>query len=122
MKLNLIKQKPAVFQAPTKRELISKILSSGSGYHLTYSGTKDKPFQAYTNSKTDKVIVFNLHKVRRKVQRGVKYKTINGLKRKIKTSTVLRPNHWVAYVYTYPKSLLQSVKQDSRNFEITIKI
>ena len=123
MKLNLIKQKPRLIEAPTKQELLKKILHSGSlTYHLTYSGTKTSPFKAYLNTKTDTVLVFNLHKVRRKVQRGVKFKTIDGVKRKIKTSTVVRPNHWIAYVYTFPKSLLQSVNQESRNFELTIKI
>ena len=115
MKLT-INVKPTICTATTRNEINNKITRgksycSGASKTFSYSG--------YTDSLSvtkEKITVFNLHKVRRKV--------IQKKDKDNKTkSKVISASHWIAYVYNFDLNMLKAmgvkkITQKTRNFEI----
>lgn len=113
--------KPTKYEAPTKEDLVSKITSNyvfsmGHDKGIGYTGYRTFGTLSYDK---DSIRVINFHKVRKKVER---------LKRKnpkqATPSKVIKPSHWIGYVYKFDFNLLQAmgvkeIKQNTRNFTIS---
>ena len=66
----------------------------------------------------DKTVAYNLHKVN-VIKKQVKY--VKGPKKgQTKSTTIVKPSHWVAYVYIFDNTLVKNktIIQKSRNFII----
>lgn len=123
----VINLKPVIVKARTRRELVNKI-GVHSGFHHVVAGGKDVSFNALMktdrrNSDNAVVRVYNLEKRRKKVERlGHATLAQRSGKRPKLTSRVIEPAHWVAYVYTLPRSVVAEARQYARNFTLKLKV
>jgi hypothetical protein len=106
--MNLIyKVKPVVLTADSKRTLMPMV-TRGTCFSIGTYGQHYAP----VGSEFNFIRVFNLEKRRKRVVRSV----VKGKK----TSTVVRPAHWVAFVYDIPMEIFKSLKlkavQGNRTF------
>jgi hypothetical protein len=106
-----IKLKPAKLEATTKSKLVSKIRNMNRSLRHTLCNLGNGLYD-----ETNKVFyVYNLQKFRRKVKQNKKF----NVKQK---SELIRPGHWVAYVYKIDEGLLKTlgkkVRQGIRNFKL----
>jgi hypothetical protein len=97
--------------ASTKNEIVSKIKNNYKGLTSTFSSVSSG---ALIDRQGEYIIAYNLQKLRRKTTRR---KSKRGV-----ITEVVRPGHWVAYVYRIPVSFLKvsnrKVDQRERNFAL----
>lgn len=109
--------KPNKLKANTNREIM-RLVRGSRGYSTSSEfGSGLTTVGRYGDNK---VRVYNLHKVHRKVVQE-KYKT-GDKKGQTKKSKVIEKAHWIAYVYDFDIALLKmlklEVRQNTRNFVI----
>lgn len=107
-----VKINPIKYKAATKQGLLNK-MGMTSGCFGTYGNTRSSVISK------DGVRVFTCEKFRRKTKQRFS-------KSKGKTvSTVVRPAHWVGYVYAIPYSVLDAahlkVEQKTRTFQLVAR-
>ncbi len=108
--------KPSKVEAYSKEALNSKVFSS---MPFTIGSKKGVSYTGHTCKDSNTIRVVNYHKVRRKVERKKDKKGKS-------TSKVIKPGHWIGYVYDFPIDLLilsgyKKITQKTRNFVIEKK-
>ena len=111
--------KPTKLVAPTKQAVIKlatperTMTTGGNSKGFTFTGYRSLSRYPYNN----KIVVMNLHKVRKSV---IQIKDKDGKTK----SKVTSKNHWVAYVYTFDTDVLnemgiKNITQGARNFTLS---
>lgn len=108
--------KPSRYTGSSKYDVISKIRGNRGCTYSSYGNGLTNVGRFGDNT----IRVYNLHKVNTKVVQE-KYKT-GDKKGQTKKSKVIKPAHWVAYVYDFNIDMLKMLKleviQNNRNFTI----
>jgi hypothetical protein len=117
-----MKLKPKKMEAATKSQLLEKLRGGmwASSHFRTNYGRGNYLIRGEGGNQIARL--YNLHKVRRKVEVTTRTITRGKNKGKVeKTINVLRRGHWVAFYYDVPTSIIGTAEQEARNFSLKLK-
>ena len=109
-----LKIRPTTFEGKTREEVMRKIYNHCDGH--SYGG---KGSLCSLMDKNKNPVAYSLQKIHKKVKVTKKKETSlkgTSFKRKVESKT-----KWVAFLYTFPKDVMGTITQKSRNFEFSVE-